>query len=291
MSGPRSHFYLSQRLRLHYLDWGNHEAPPLVLIHGGYDHCHTWDWTAESLRRDYHIIAPDLRGHGDSAWLVGGSYCLLDFMYDIRQLLQHAATGPVRILAHSFGGVISLLFAGSFPELVTRLIAIDPFIHYSPQRLQSHRDDPVFPQMMEWEERLQRVTNRQPRRYTTLDEAMQRMHGENPHLSVEQANYLTNQGTTRNADGSYSWKYDPHYGVMPPQWLAGPETMTLWSRIACPVLFLQGSQCSAASDPQRNGALQYFMNARAVRIPGAGHSLHHEKRDQVVDLIRPWLAD
>ena len=70
MDGPTSHFYVSQRLRLHYVDWGNETAPPLLLVHGGRDHCRNWDWVAQRLRDRYHVIAPDLRGHGDSAWAV-----------------------------------------------------------------------------------------------------------------------------------------------------------------------------------------------------------------------------
>ena len=54
---PTSHIYFSQRLRLHYLDWGNPEAPPLLLVHGHRDHCHNWDWVAEALRDEYHICS------------------------------------------------------------------------------------------------------------------------------------------------------------------------------------------------------------------------------------------
>jgi pimeloyl-ACP methyl ester carboxylesterase len=64
--GPASHTYFSQRLRLHYVDWGNPGKPPLLLVHGGRDHCRNWDWTAAAFRDDWHVIAPDLRGHGDS---------------------------------------------------------------------------------------------------------------------------------------------------------------------------------------------------------------------------------
>jgi pimeloyl-ACP methyl ester carboxylesterase len=74
MEAPSSHIYFSQRLRLHYAAWGNPDAPPLLLIHGGRDHCRCWDWVAEDLRRDYRVLAPDLRGHGDSQWAPGGSY-------------------------------------------------------------------------------------------------------------------------------------------------------------------------------------------------------------------------
>src|SRR3546814_2515031 len=65
-SGPISNSFISQRLKLHYVDWGNESAPPLLLVHGGRDHCRSWDWVAERLADRYHIIAPDLRGHGDS---------------------------------------------------------------------------------------------------------------------------------------------------------------------------------------------------------------------------------
>jgi hypothetical protein len=50
--GPTSRVYFSQRLRLHYVDWGNPGAPPLLLVHGGRDHCRNWDWVAQALRHD-----------------------------------------------------------------------------------------------------------------------------------------------------------------------------------------------------------------------------------------------
>jgi pimeloyl-ACP methyl ester carboxylesterase len=71
-----SRVYVSQGLRLHYVDWGNPEAPPLILLHGGLDHCRNWDWVAKKLRGDFHIVAPDLRGHGDSQWSPDGYYSI-----------------------------------------------------------------------------------------------------------------------------------------------------------------------------------------------------------------------
>ncbi|MGA8197219.1 MAG: alpha/beta fold hydrolase, partial [Acetobacteraceae bacterium] len=82
-SGPTSRVYFSQRLRLHYVDWGNLSAPPLILVHGGRDHCRNWDWVAAALRERYHIIAPDLRGHGDSAWSASGHYTMANYIYDL----------------------------------------------------------------------------------------------------------------------------------------------------------------------------------------------------------------
>jgi predicted alpha/beta-fold hydrolase len=104
MSGPESRFYESQGLRLHYADWGNEEAPPLILIHGGRDHCRSWDAIARSLQPHFHVLAPDLRGHGDSDWTKGGSYALTEYVYDLTRLVQNIAERDVTIIGHSMGG-------------------------------------------------------------------------------------------------------------------------------------------------------------------------------------------
>ena len=109
--GPTSQSFISQRLRLNYVDWGNPTAPPLILLHGGRDHCRNWDWVAADLRRDYHIIAPDLRGHGDSAWSTSGDYSISAFVYDLAQLIHQQKLAPCRIVAHSLGGSIALRLA------------------------------------------------------------------------------------------------------------------------------------------------------------------------------------
>ena len=105
--GPTSHTYFSQRLRLHYVDWGNPEAPPLLLLHGGRDHCRNWDWVAQALRLEWHVIAPDLRGHGDSEWSADGHYTMESYIYDLAQLIHQQKLAPVSIVAHSLGGNIA----------------------------------------------------------------------------------------------------------------------------------------------------------------------------------------
>ena len=114
-AGPTSHSLVSQRLRLNYLDWGNADAPTLVLQHGGRDHARSWDWVAQSLRRSWHVIAPDLRGHGDSAWSPDGAYMMPYYVHDLAQLIHQQDNKPVTIVAHSLGGAVSLRYAGLYP--------------------------------------------------------------------------------------------------------------------------------------------------------------------------------
>ena len=124
-SGPTSRIYFSQRLRLHYVDWGNPTAPPLLLVHGGRDHCRNWDWVATALRRDWHVLAPDLRGHGDSQWSPDGNYSTSAYIYDLDQLIHQQELAPVTIVAHSLGGNIAIRYTGVFPEKVRKLVAIE----------------------------------------------------------------------------------------------------------------------------------------------------------------------
>lgn len=99
--GPTSHYFYSQRLKLHYVDWGNPDKPLMALIHGGRDHCRNWDWVAQAFRDDYHIIAPDLRGHGDSEWARGSEYSMIEHVVDIAQLLAQTDEFPVTLIGHS----------------------------------------------------------------------------------------------------------------------------------------------------------------------------------------------
>jgi pimeloyl-ACP methyl ester carboxylesterase len=106
LSGPADLFYKSQGLRLHYADWANDAAPSLILIHGGRDHCRSWDDVARALQPHFHVVAPDLRGHGDSDWAKGSSYSLSDYLYDLTCLMRSASIHQTTIVGHSMGGMI-----------------------------------------------------------------------------------------------------------------------------------------------------------------------------------------
>src|SRR4051812_4078177 len=125
MADPESRFYHSQGLQLHYADLGNAEAPPLILVHGGRDHCRSWDLIARSLQPHFHVLAPDLRGHGDSDWTKGGSYALTEYVSDLSRLVQRTTARQVTIAGHSMGGMVSLVYAGTFPEQVCALVILD----------------------------------------------------------------------------------------------------------------------------------------------------------------------
>ena len=287
MLGPTSHIYFSQRLRLHYVDWGNAGAPILLLVHGGRDHCRNWDWVAERLRDQYHIIAPDLRGHGDSQWMLGGTYNQLDYVYDIAHLIHQTTSAPITIIGHSLGGAVSLSYAGLHPDKVLKLVAIEG-MGASPKRRQTWNDLPLHERIGNWVDELRKSSGRVPRRYLSLDDAFERMHKENPHLSAEQARHLTVHGSNKNEDGTYSWKFDNYVRSFPPMRLTGEETDALHARITCPTLLIRGTE-SWASDPVADGRASHFQNAELINIENAGHWVHHDQLDHFCAAVQTFL--
>ena len=286
---PTSHHFISKRLRLHYVDWGNPTAPPLVLVHGGRDHCRNWDWVAADLARDWHVIAPDLRGHGDSAWSSDGSYGMAPFVYDLAQLIHGLKLAPVTLIAHSLGGNVALRYAGLYPEHVVKLVAIEG-LGPSPKWLAER--DKVTPdaRLRNWIDEVRGLAGRQPKRYASVDEALARMMAENKHLSETQARHLTIHGVLQNEDGSFSWKFDNYNRAWSPVDLPRDDVAALWGRIACPTLLIYGAE-SWASNPATDGRLAAFANARVEMFDRAGHWVHHDRTDDFIACTRAFLRE
>jgi pimeloyl-ACP methyl ester carboxylesterase len=282
--GPTSHYYYSQRLKLHYVDWGNSDRPPMLLIHGGRDHARNWDWVAQRLRHDYHIIAPDLRGHGDSEWAWGSQYALIDYVLDIAQLLEQLQLFPIIIIGHSLGGAIACQYTGIYPERVTRLVAIEG-LGPPTERL---RRGPAYQRMQHWITQMRTLAGRHPRHYPSLEAAVQRMQEANTHLSAEQARHLTLHGTYRNEDGTYTWKFDNYVRANSPYEFNMDEARSIWQRIRCPTLLLRGTE-SWASDPMQDGRVHAFQRAQCVNIARAGHWVHHDQLDDFLTVVCAFL--
>ena len=285
--GPISNSFMSQRLRLNYVDWGNADAPPLLLIHGGRDHCRSWDWVAEQLRGDWHVIAPDLRGHGDSAWSPDGNYEMAPFVYDLAQLIHQLALAPATIVAHSMGGNIALRYTGLYPESVRKLVAIEG-LGPSPA-VQAKRDaDGIGVRFRKWIDDKRAAAGRLPKRYPSLEAALDRMKSENSYLSDEQARHLTIHGISRNEDGTWSWKFDNYLNVWGAFDMPQKDLHAIWSAITCPVLMMYGAN-SWASNPENDGRIAHFKSARVIEFENAGHWLHHDQFDRFMSEIRTFI--
>ena len=280
---PDHKFYESQGLRLHYIDWGNAAAPPLLLVHGGLDHCRNWDVIARALQPHFHIIAPDLRGHGDSDWAKGSSYSLSDYVHDLTGLMRIETCGSATIIGHSMGGMVSLIYTGAFPDKVSALAVLDG-VTVSP----TAQKKPVHERIATWTDQLDAIAARSFTRFRNIDEAARRLSLRNTRLTPEQALHLAEHAVRPTSDGGYVWKFDPHQRAAAPYRLWPDDHVALWQRITCPTLLLRGGD-SFLPDPALMEPLTRLPNWRMQTVDGCGHWLHHEKPDEVLTRLRAFL--
>jgi pimeloyl-ACP methyl ester carboxylesterase len=269
MQEPETFSYVSQGLRLNVCAWGSPDAPPLMLVHGSRDHARSWDWIASAFAGRYRVLAPDLRGHGDSEWATGGFYPTEGYVLDLAGLAERLP--PFPLIGHSLGGNIGLRFAALFPQKVTRIIAIEGLSH-SPKLTQK----PIETRLADWIARQREI--KPARRYASVAEATARLAAEHPRLDPDFAAHLAHSGVRENPDGTVSFKFDPALRVFPPVEMTAEEAQRLWSLVQCPALLVYGAQ-SWASNPVTDGRARHFRDARVVTLEGAGHWAHHDQRE------------
>lgn len=283
---PISHFFYSHRLKLQFWDWGSEGKPTLLLVHGGLDHARNWDWVARALRNDFHVYALDLRGHGNSQHAPGALYTIAEHVLDLSALADVINDYPIYIIGHSLGGIVSMVYTGTFPEKVKKLVSIEglgpPPGH--------HVHDPASKRMRRWIEGIRKTEKREPHSYPDLDSAVNRMKEANPHLSNEVARHLTLHGTNWNSDGSLIWKFDNFARPFPPFGQNMDDMRDLFGQITCPVLLFWGME-SWAQDPEKDVRAAVIKNHRLVKVPNAGHWVHHDQLEIFLTETKKFLAE
>lgn len=289
MTPDRTYQIRSARLQLNITEWGDADAPPIILQHGGRDHARSWDRVAAELAGDYRVIAPDLRGHGDSEWVTDGDYHAMDLMLDFANIMEALALPPCPIIAHSFGGAIAMRYGALYPERFTRFVNIEG-LSLSPKFQAKWDAKDKADLFRDWIERRRKMHAWVPKLYPDVDAVATRLIEEDPRLSADLAMELAVNGTRPNADGTVSLKYDPAFDGNPPVDIELPTRQYLWQRATYPLLLIYG-KLSFASNPAEDGRIEYLADARVEVLENAGHWVHHDQHDAVMALIRPFLAE
>lgn len=286
-------FFRSGTLRIHCRDWGDRTNPPLVLVHGLRDHSHSFDDLARGLLDRYHVLAIDLRGHGDSEitpyYHVG--HCVLD----LRNLIRALRLEAPYLVGHSMGGEIVAMYAGCFPQVPRKVIIIEG-LGPPPRDM-----DAEVRWAIDGFTRIDHALAGHPG-LPDLEAAYRRLRERNPRLPETKARELALLGTRAREDGTLEWKFDAMLTTMT---VTGPYdldfAMACWRRIAAPTLIIHGAE-SGEFWRGKPGALYLepddlkhrlaqFPNARFVEVPGAGHMVHFDRPRELVTTIRAFLSD
>ena len=134
-------------MKLHVHEWGDPAAPPLICLHGVTGHGERYRRLAEEhWAKRFHVIAPDLRGHGRSDWEPPWAYPT--YVADLVDTADALGIGEADWVGHSFGGRLVLELAAAHPARIRRAVLLDPAIHVLPhialQTAEHERADAVY---------------------------------------------------------------------------------------------------------------------------------------------------
>ncbi|WP_449469749.1 alpha/beta fold hydrolase [Sphingobium chungangianum] len=288
---PVKRRFRNGRMPLSYTEWTHEGAPLAILLHGSRDHSRSWDALANALLPDYHVIAPDLRGHGDSSWSQDGRYDFAAYLSDLAALAEQLTLGPQRqaiLIGHSLGAHIALRFAATYPETIRRIVAIEAI--GAPPDIEAYR----FSQSVEqtarnWLEERRAASLSAPRIFASVDEAVERMRERHAFLTPAQARHMTRQGLRRAGRAGWQWKHDPYLAVWAFPDISMEDVRALWRNVACPTLLLYGDRSWPSGLPA--DLLAHIPNVQEVRLPGSGHWPQHDAFDACLAAIMSFPTD
>lgn len=268
---------LATGLRYHVREWDRPGDTTYVLVHGFSDLAATWEGVAELL--DGHVIAPDLRGHGDSEWIgAGGYYHFMDYVADLDDVIRQCARGRLVVVGHSMGGSVASYWAGTRPDRVAALALLEGL---GPPDLFG-ADGPSRTAM--WIDAWRNGRTKQ-KVMPTLDDVVRRMRRHDELLDEPTARRLAVAGT-KPVDGGYAWKLDPLHHTMGPYPYRLDVAKRYWERIKCPVLCLDGAQSKLNLGPEERAARRsVFAQVSHRVIDGAGHALQRHAPAEIARAI------
>jgi pimeloyl-ACP methyl ester carboxylesterase len=245
-------------LRLHYLDYGTAGRPAMLCVHGGGAHAHWFDFVARDFSADYHVLAPDLRGHGDSAWGGPLEYTYELFASDLAEVVEKLDLRDFVLIGHSMGGMASLMYAATYPGRVGRLVVADTTLHMAPERIAAMRE----------------VGARQGSSYATRDEFVTRyrLRPTGTTAAPGVIRHVAENGARQLDDGSWRHKFDRNVYAR----RVSVNGLPYWNQIGIPALLVKGDRSPRIS-PQIVAAVK--ARCPHVELAEVSHSDHHVTLD------------
>ena len=261
---PGSHFVDADGVSIHALRWPNPGAPPLVLLHATGFLAALWRRVAEGLRDDYDVVAIDVRGHGLSAQ-PETSYDFDELSSDVTAVLDAFRLRDVYAVGHSMGGGLAVMIAARRPELIRRILAIEPIIPTDTWRHSGNA--PLDAQDLATASRKRRPG------FASRDEVAIRWRDRPPFSSWDSEVFgdYVEHGFEAQADGSVLLRCPPRLEARTFEAARDFDAQPFLEAVACPVLLAQGAETSLFFDSMLAFAAATLPDAQRLTIPGVGH--------------------
>ncbi len=256
-------------MRLHYLDWENADTATMVLVHGMCVTSHGWDFFADSMKKDFHILAPDLRGHGDSSW--SEEYHLADYVADLKFFIDSLGLEHFVLIGHSLGGIISSIYTATNPGKVDKLVIVD-----------------IGPEVsMEGLERRNREWTVEAVFFNSVEDVERHLKRVHPYHSEKYIQHLLRHDLKQDEKGRIVFKYDHKVcetEMHSPEWLWDYIKM-----IVCPALVVHGAESDLLNGDAARRLADTLAFGSEVDIQRAGHTVHGDNPEAFEAAVRKFL--
>ena len=268
---PTDRFVTVNGLRIHYLDWGSEGKPPLIMLHGIGRVAHTFDHIAPHFVSNYHVMAVDMRGHGDSDWDPKGAYLVEDYTKDIEGMAVQLHLRNITIWGNSTGGRVAQVFAGLHPELVSAVISED----VGPERPTQVAESVT-----------RQLKQEDAKGWASEDELLAQLKSSNSRTPEDILRSYAHYGSKRRPDGRVIWKRDPAIGN-------GFVPTELWRfvrQIKSPIIYVVGGRSTIVPASTQEELKKALPQAQIVTIPGVGHYPSEENTQAYLAIVDKFLA-
>jgi pimeloyl-ACP methyl ester carboxylesterase len=273
---PDERDLLLGRMRFHYLDWGVTGRPPLLFLHGGGLNSHTWDLVCASLRREWHCLALDQRGHGESEWSPEMDYRTESHAGDVEAFRRALGLQRFVLVGMSLGGANALAWAAEHGRDLAGLVLVD-----------------VGPETRaEGVRKIQAFTS-EATPLASVEEYVDRALAFNPRRNRELLRRSLLHNLRRMPDGRWMWKYDQrHRGKVDPEAQTRRREL-LWravDRVECPTLVVRGAQSDVFHDEDAERLAGRLKRGRWARVEGAGHTVQGDNPAGLLVALREFFG-
>jgi pimeloyl-ACP methyl ester carboxylesterase len=208
----------------------------------------------------FHLIAPDVRGHGESGWSSAGEYQYRDQASDLAALVDQLGLARFILIGTSMGGIIAMAYAAARGERLQGLVLND-----------------IGPDVEGGSQRITQMVGSRPEEFATLEDAMAYRREMSPIVagrSEEDQRELALGVLRQRPDGRWGWKMDPAYIQQRVQ-RGAPSRPGLWPALeglACPTLVVWGTESDVLSEAQARRMVKVLPRGELVAVPGVGHA-------------------
>jgi esterase len=255
-------------MRFHFTEWGDPDAPPVLLLHGGNQSSHSWDLVSLHLSNRFHVYALDQRGHGDSEWSREIDYSVDAMAADVLAFVDDQALERPVIFGHSLGGRITMHVALQSRNVARALVLVD-----------------IGPELSEKGARVIGDFVAHNIEFDDLEVFLDNVVRYDPFRTREHIERTLKYNLLQRADGKYVSKVD-HRRT---RGSLARLTLEDVAAICCPVLVVRGAESEILLADAAERFARALPQGQLVTVPDVGHNVHGGNTAGFLAAVGPFL--